>query len=273
MDKIVLITGASGGIGHSLALRLMQDGYKVYCSARRLDKMSDLEKAGARVIAADLSREDNTRALAQNIIDECGGVDILVNNAGYGLYGPVERVPLAEGREEMEVNFFSPVLLSQLFLPNMRARGGGRIINISSVAGKIYSPMSDWYVASKFALEGITDCMRIELRQFNIKVVLIEPSPIKTEWAGGALASLKENTDNTPYADFAERSYKMLSSAAGGGLASEPEAVVKKIMLAITARNPKPRYLSGRIAGISVAARFLMSSRMFDYVMRKQLKL
>lgn len=273
MDKKVLITGASGGIGHSLALRLLKDGYKVYCSARRVDKMLDLEKAGAVVIAADLSNEDSARALADKIISLSGGVDILVNNAGYGLYGPVETVPLLDGREQMEVNFFSPVLLSQLFIPYMREKGQGRIINISSVAGKIYSPMSDWYVASKFALEGISDCMRIELRQFNIKVVLIEPSPIKTDWADGALETLKENAEGTPYKDFADRSYKMLTASTAGALASEPEAVVKKIMRAITVKNPKPRYLSGRISGISVMARFFMPARLFDYVMRKQLKL
>jgi NAD(P)-dependent dehydrogenase (short-subunit alcohol dehydrogenase family) len=122
MDKKVLITGASGGIGHSLALRLLKDGYKVYCSARRVDKMLDLEKAGAVVIAADLSNEDSARALADKIISLSGGVDILVNNAGYGLYGPVETVPRLDGWAHMDVNFFSPVLLSQLFIPYMKKK-------------------------------------------------------------------------------------------------------------------------------------------------------
>ncbi len=272
MSKVILVTGASKGIGFELAKKLLSEGNTVYCAARSTEKMADLQAKGGKIISLDCGNPQSIELCVKTIADECGGVDILVNNAGFGLYGAVENVSIEDGREQMEVNFFAPVYLSQLLLPSMRKRGSGRIINVSSVAGKVYSPLSGWYCASKFALEGITDCMRLELAQFNIKAVLIEPGPIRTEWSAGAKNSLLENSKGTAYEDFGNRSYKLLSGATDGGMASEPSVVVNQIMKAINSKNPKPRYLCGKMARLSLITKNIMGSRMFDKVMQMQLR-
>jgi len=269
--KVALVTGASKGIGLATALRLIEDGYKVYCAARSVDLMQELAAKGGVVLKLDCNDDASITALADRIIAD-GGVDVVVNNAGYGQYGPVEVLPMAMGREQMEVNFFAPVRLVQLLAPSMRARGGGRIINISSVAGKVYSPLSGWYCASKFALEGMSDCMRIELKPFNIKVVLVEPGPIKTDWSEGAKSSLLAAAEGSVYEEFAQKSHGLLQGATGGRAASEVSAVVKSIMKAVNAKNPKPRYLSGKIARISVTSKAMLGDRLFDIAMNAQLK-
>ncbi|HOU10158.1 MAG TPA: oxidoreductase [Clostridiales bacterium] len=271
MSKTVLVTGASKGIGFALAKKLLEEGYNVYCAARSLKKMEPLRTLGGKILALDCGSPASIEQCAQTILEESGSVDILVNNAGYGLYGAVENVAMTDGREQMEVNFFAPVYLSQLLLPAMRARGGGRIINISSVAGRVYSPASGWYCASKFALEGITDCMRLELAPFNIRAVLIEPGPVKTDWSDGAKSSLLKNSDGTAYEDFGKRSYKLLSGATGS-MAAEPSAVVKAVMKAVNAKNPKPRYLCGRMSRLSVISKKIMGDRLFDKAIGSQMK-
>ncbi len=272
MAKIALVTGASKGIGLATARRLIDDGYTVYCAARSIDMMAELAEKGGIVARLDCSDDASVTALAERILTESGGVDVIVNNAGYGQYGPIEAVPMEVGRAQMEVNFFAPVRLIQLLAPSMRARGGGRIINISSVAGKVYSPLSGWYCASKFALEGISDCLRIELKPFNIKVILVEPSPIKTEWSNGAKNSLLAASAGTAYEDFARKSHGLLQGATDGKAASGAEAVVKSILKAINAKKPKPRYLSGKIARLSVVSKAMLGDRLFDLAMNSQLK-
>jgi len=268
MQKAALVTGAAGGIGLLTARRLLKDGYTVWCVDR------DPLPAGLGGIPVQLDLNDGTgiAALAERIVAETGGVDVIVNNAGYGQYGPIEVVPMEAGRRQMEVNFFTPVRLVQLLAPSMRERGGGRIINISSVAGKVYSPLSGWYCASKFALEGISDCLRIELKPFNIRVSIIEPSPIRTAWSEGAKKSLLEASQGTAYEDFAQKAYGLLQGATDGKAASGADAVVKAIMKAIHAKNPKPRYLAGKIARLSVVSKAMLGDRLFDMAMNSQLK-
>jgi len=271
MPKIAVVTGASKGIGFVTAERLLEDGYIVYCAARSIDLMKSLADKGGIVLPLDCNDETSVDALAARIIAD-GGADVIVNNAGYGQYGPVETVPMAVGRAQMEVNFFAPVRLIQLLVPSMRARGGGRIVNVSSVAGKVYSPLSGWYCASKFALEGLTDCLRIELKPFGIGVSLVEPSPIKTDWSEGAKSSLLAATEGTAYEAFGEKAHRLLAGATSGGAASGAEAVVKQIMKAINAQSPKPRYLAGKIARLSVVSKSMMGDRLFDIAMNSQLK-
>lgn len=271
MSKVILVTGASKGIGFALARKLLEGGDTVYCAARSMDKMEPLRALGGKVLALDCGSPKSIEECAQTILDESGGADILINNAGYGLYGAIENVAMADGRDQMEVNFFAPVYLSQLLLPAMRARGGGRIINISSVAGRVYSPSSGWYCASKFALEGITDCMRLELAPFHIKAVLIEPGPVKTEWAAGAKNSLLNNSEGTAYEAFGKKSHKLLSGATGS-MAAEPSAVVDAVMKAIRAKNPKPRYLCGKMSRLSVVSKKIMGDRLFDRAIASQMK-
>ncbi|MCL2508682.1 MAG: oxidoreductase [Oscillospiraceae bacterium] len=271
MQKVALVTGASRGIGKATAMRLLDDGCKVYCTARSLDQMKDLADKGGVTVKLDMNDSAGVDALAERIIAD-GGVDVIVNNAGYGQYGPIENVPMDVGRAQMEVNFFAPVRLIQLLAGSMRERGGGRIINVSSVAGRVYSPLSGWYCASKFALEGITDCLRIELRPFNIGVSLVEPSPIKTEWSDGAKATLLETSAGTAYEEFGKKAYRLLNGATQGKAVSDAEAVVKCIMKAINAKKPKPRYLAGKIARLSVVSKTMMGDRLFDVAMNSQLR-
>jgi len=271
MSKVVLVTGASKGIGFALAKKLLEGGETVYCAARSIEKMEPLRAMGGKILPLDCSSPASIETCAQTVLEESGGVDILVNNAGFGLYGAIENVPMADGRRQMEVNFFAPVYLAQLLLPAMRERGGGRIINISSIAGRVYSPLSGWYCASKFALEGISDCMRLELAGFHIKVVLIEPGPVKTEWADGAKNSLLNNSEGTAYEEFGKKSYKLLSGATGS-MAAKPSAVVDAAMKAICAKNPKPHYLCGKMSRLSVMSKKMMGDRLFDKAIGTQMK-
>jgi len=267
-NKVAVVTGAAGGIGLLTAKRLIEEGYTVWC----VDRAPCPEDLGGIAVQLDLNDADGITSLAGRIVAETGGVDVIVNNAGYGQYGAIETVPFDVGRRQMEVNFFAPVRLVQLLAPSMRERGGGRIVNISSVAGKVYSPLSGWYCASKFALEGITDCLRIELKPFHIGVSLIEPSPIRTAWSEGAKASLLEASEGTAYEEFGQKAYRLLAGATGGGAASGAEAVVKNILKAINAKKPKPRYLAGKIARLSVVSKAMMGDRLFDIAMNSQLK-
>ncbi|MDR2686492.1 MAG: SDR family NAD(P)-dependent oxidoreductase [Oscillospiraceae bacterium] len=273
-NRVAVVTGAAGGIGRLTAKRLLEEGYTVWC-VDRAPCPADLEgvnASGVKPVQLDLNDDAGIVALAGRIVNETGGADVIVNNAGYGQYGAVETVPMETGRRQMEVNFFAPVRLIQLLLPSMRERGGGRIVNISSVAGKVYSPLSGWYCASKFALEGITDCLRIELKPFGIGVSLIEPSPIRTAWPEGAKRSLLEASEGTAYEEFARKAYRLLEGATGGKAASGADAVVKAIMKAVGAKNPKARYLAGKIARLSVVSKAMMGDRLFDAAMNSQLK-
>jgi len=203
MSKVALVTGAAAGIGFATSKRLIDDGYTVW----GVDRAPVPEELKCIPVQLDLCDDAALAALAERVVEETGGVDVIINNAGYGLYGPVETVTMKAGRHQMEVNFFAPARLVQLLAPSMRARGGGRIVNVSSVAGKVYSPLSGWYCASKFALEGMTDCLRIEMKPFNIGVSLIEPSPIKTAWSQGAKDSLLAACKGTAYEEFGEKAY------------------------------------------------------------------
>jgi short-subunit dehydrogenase len=178
--KTALVTGASSGMGKAIARRLIQDGYQVYAAARSVEKMNDLAQLGARPLRMDISRDEDILAAVDTIVSQTGGVDVLVNNAGFGLYGPVEEIGIDEARYQFEVNVFGAARLTQLLLPAMRARRSGYIINITSIGGKIYTPLGAWYHATKHALEGWSDCLRLEVAEFGIKVVIVEPGLIET---------------------------------------------------------------------------------------------
>ena len=173
MDKVALVTGASSGIGEAAAKDLRLRGFTVYAAARRIERLAALETLGIRPLQMDVTDDSSITQGVQRIIAESGSVDILVNNAGYGSYGSVEDVALDEARNQFEVNLFGLARLTQVVLPYMRKNSSGRIINISSMGGKMYEPMGAWYHATKFALEGLSDCLRLELKPFNIHVVII----------------------------------------------------------------------------------------------------
>ncbi len=265
-SQTVLITGASAGIGKATAMRLLQEGYTVYAAARRVENMQDLEDLGATVLKMDVTREEDLVAGVDRVIEEQGGVDILINNAGFGLYGPMEDVPLDDARYQFEVNLFGLARLTQLVLPSMRERWTGRIVNVSSIAGKMHGPLGSWYIATKHALEGWSDCLRLELKRFGIDVIIIEPGLIRTEFGSVAFAPMVERSANSPYSDIVNGMTKRLDSYKGG---SQPSVIADTILKAVRARRPKTRYAAGQYAKPALLLRRLVSDRMFDRIIGK----
>ena len=263
--KVAIVTGASSGIGEATARQLRSLGYRVYAAARRVDRMAPLLADGIDVAALDVTDETSLTAFVEQVIAEAGRIDVLVNNAGYGSYGAVEDVPLAEARRQFDVNVFGLARLTQLVLPHMRAQRGGRIVNISSIGGKIYEPLGGWYHATKFAVEGLSDSMRVELAPFGIDVVVIEPGAIKTEWGGIAAESALSVSGSTAYGDQATMVANLLNAAESNPrLVSPPEVVAKAIGRAVTARRPRTRYAVGGGAKPILLLRRLLSDRAYD---------
>lgn len=269
--KTALVTGASSGIGRSTVLRLLEAGAEVYAAARRVEKMQDLKEKGAKVLALDVTDEASVRKAVETIEAEAGGTDILVNNAGYGSYGAIEEVPLAEGRRQFEVNIFGLAALTQAVLPGMREKGYGKIINISSIGGKIYTPFGGWYHATKHALEGFTDCLRLEVAPFGIDAVIIEPGGIATDWGIIASENLKTVSGSGAYAEEARKSAEGMARMYGGGKLSSPDVIAKVILRAVKARRPKTRYAAGSFSALSLTMRRWTSDRLFDRMVRSMI--
>ncbi len=268
MSKVILVTGASSGIGEATVLRLLKDGATVYAAARRIERMQTLQQAGARIVPLDLTDDASIVAAVEHITRDSGKLDGLVNNAGYGSYGSLEDVPLEEGRRQFEVNVFGLARLIQLCLPMMRAQRSGTIVNITSIGGKMHEPLGSWYHATKFAVEGMSDCLRMELAPFGIHVVIVEPGAIKTEWTAIARQSLLKYSGETAYAPFAKIHAKILAMAdREGGMASPPSVVANTIAKAFAAARPKTRYATGGGARVILLLRRLLSDRGFDRLM------
>lgn len=266
--KTALVTGASSGIGMETVKSLLAEGATVYAGARRLERMKELEKIGARVIELDVTKEDSLVSAVAAIEKEAGSVDILVNNAGYGSYGAVEDVPLEEARRQFDVNIFGLARLTQLVLPGMRKKGFGKIVNISSIGGKIYTPFGAWYHATKHALEGFSDSLRLETEEFGIDVVVVEPGGIATEWGEIAAENLNKTSANGAYAEKANRMADRMKKDYGSGSLTSPSVIASVIRKAVTVRRPKTRYAAGYLSGFSLFMRRLLSDRMFDRMLR-----
>jgi short-subunit dehydrogenase len=265
MKKVALVTGASSGIGKETAKLLINNGFTVYGSARRVDKMNDLATIGVKLLAMDVTNEEQMVDSVNQIIQNEGRIDVLINNAGYGSYGAVEDMPMSEAKYQFEVNIFGLARLVQLVLPTMRAQKSGRIINISSIGGSIGEPHGAWYHSTKYALEGFSDSLRMELQQFGIDVVIIKPGAIFTEWNTIARENLIKVSGNTAYKELAHKHVKMLAKADEQG--SAPIVVAKTILQASMANKPKTRYATGKGASIILFLRRILSDRMFDKLM------
>jgi NAD(P)-dependent dehydrogenase (short-subunit alcohol dehydrogenase family) len=201
------------------------------------------------------------------IVADGGRLDALVNNAGYGSYGSLEDVPLEEGRRQFEVNVFGLARLTQLALPIMRGQGAGRIVNITSIGGKMHEPFGAWYHATKFAVEGMSDCLRMELAPFGVDVIVIEPGAIKTEWNAIARDNLLKYSGQGAYAPGAQTHARMLASADQGMAPSPPEVVAKTVSRALSAARPRTRYATGSGAAPILFLRWLLPDRAFDWLM------
>jgi NAD(P)-dependent dehydrogenase (short-subunit alcohol dehydrogenase family) len=268
MNKVALVTGASSGIGEATARKLLAEGYRVYAGARRVERMQGLKQAGAVPLALDVTEEASMSAAIDTIRNEAGRLDALVNNAGYGSYGALEDVPMEEARRQFEVNVFGLARLTQLALPMMRAQQSGTIVNITSVGGKMHEPLGSWYHATKFAVEGLSDCLRMELEPFGIHVVVVEPGAIKTEWGGIAREGMLHHSGGTAYAAQAHAHARMFEGADKSSMASPPEVVADTIAAALRARRPRTRYATGGGAKMILALRRFSSDRGFDWLMR-----
>ncbi len=258
----MLVTGASSGIGAATARRLHEAGYVVYAGARRIERMQPLADVGVLVRALDVTDDPTMVRLVEEIVADHGRIDVLVNNAGYGSYGAVEDTPISEGRYQLEVNVVSLARLAQLVLPHMRAAGVGKIVNVSSMGGHFGEPLGAWYHASKFAVEGFSDSLRLELHEFGIDVIVIEPGAIRTEWTGGAVQSAERFSGNTVYAPQARAMRALYARADRMG--AGPEIVANVILKAITAARPKARYAVPFTAKAIIAAVNLVPDRLMD---------
>lgn len=266
-----LVTGASSGMGKAIAKRLIADGYLVFVAARNVDKMADLAQLGAIPLSMDISKDDEIVAAVKSIADGTGGVDVLVNNAGFGLYGPVEEIPLHEARYQFEVNVFGPARLTQLLLPAMRARGAGTIVNITSMGGKIYTVLGAWYHATKHALEGWSDSLRLEVEPFGIRVVVIEPGLIETGFGDAASRGLRERSGAGPYAKTAESVARSMARSYASGVGSDPEVIAHVVGDAVKSSRPRTRYAAGKYAKLMIQVRKWLGDRVFDRLIKSQM--
>ena len=274
VSKAVLVTGCSSGIGHATAKHLVGRGWTVYASARRPESIADLEPAGCKLLALDVTDEDSMVAAVHRVEEAEGAVGVLVNNAGYSQSGPVEEVPVADVRRQFETNVFGLVRLCQLALPGMRRQGWGKIVNVSSMGGKLVFPGGGFYHGTKYAVEAISDALRWEVRGFGVDVVIIEPGLIKTDFGNVAAGSVDAAPAEGPYGDFTAAVAKATKGAYEGGLPARlgggPETVARKIEKAITKRRPRARYSVTPSAKLALFQRRLMSDRMWDGVLRSQ---
>lgn len=268
MTRVALITGASSGMGKDFALRLLQKGYIVYGGARRTEKMNDIVEAGGHALHLDLTDDASIVKVVEQIIAEQGRIDVLINNAGYGSYGAVEDVPLEEARRQFEVNLFGLARLCQLVLPHMREQHFGKIINISSMGGKIFTPLGAWYHATKHALEGFSDCLRFETEPFGIDVVVIEPGSIQTEWGDIAFDSALQRSGDTAYGPLV---HAFRRARANLDNPSPPSVITDCVVKALEARRPKTRYVAGRMALPMLILRRLISDRAYDSILRRMM--
>ena len=270
-QKVALVTGASSGIGKAIAKQLIEDGLVVYVAARRVEKMQDLESLGAMVLKMDITQEEDVKNVVEKIAKNHNSIDVLINNAGYGMYGAMEDTTIEDARKQFEVNLFGLANLTKSVLPGMRAKKSGKIINISSMGGKIYTPLGAWYHATKHALEGWSDCLRLELSPFNIDVVIVEPGVIKTEFGDVMLAPMMERSGNSAYGEIAHKLEQRMKESYEQGFASDPEVIAKVVSQAVKAKKPKTRYAAGQFAKPLMFLRKWLGDRAFDTIIRASL--
>ncbi len=275
VSRAVLITGCSSGIGRATAERLAGAGHTVYATARRLESIADLEQRGCHLLTCDVTDEDSMAAAVRAVEDAEGAVGVLVNNAGYSQSGAVESVPTEQVRRQFETNVFGLIRMTQLALPGMRRQRWGRVINISSIGGKLTFPGGGLYHATKHAVEALSDALRYEVAGFGVEVVIIEPGLIRTEFAETAVGSMgdAEAEGSDPYAKFNRGVAKATAEAYSGPLGKlggGPDAVAKTIQKAIDADKPRTRYPVTPSAWLTMGQRRMLPDRAWDAVMRTQ---
>ena len=231
--------------------------------------MEPLKELGAHVIEMDVTDETSMIQGVEAVIQAEGRIDVLVNNAGYGYFGAIENVPMEDARRQLEVNVFGLARLTQLVLPHMRKQGQGRIVNTSSIAGKMVFYMGGWYNVTKYSVEAFSDALRMEMKPFGIDVVMVEPGAIKTDWGPIAAKHLKESSARTAYEEIGTRWANNMDWFYHTNLLSKPSVITKAISRAVNSRHPKARYCRGRFSVSGRIAHALMPTRWWDAMMRK----
>jgi short-subunit dehydrogenase len=270
MGKVVLITGASSGIGKATAKLLIDTGYTVYAAARRTERMNDLKELGAKVLHMDVTDGVLMENAVKEIVANENRIDILINNAGFGLLGAIEDVSIDAAKHQMEVNLFGLARLTQLVLPYMRVQEFGKIVNVTSTSGKMAAPLSGWYSASKFAVEGLSDSLRMEVKQFGIDVIVIEPGGVKSEWNAISTQSIKPGAVGKAYENMAQKIIELAEKFDRKN--ADPKVIAELILKSITAQQPKTRYHAGYMAGIILFLKKVLTDRQFDKLALSQLK-
>ncbi|MGL5254733.1 MAG: oxidoreductase [Brevinema sp.] len=261
MKKVALLTGASSGIGKDTALFLIQHGWTVYGAARRVDMMEYLNQLGGKALKLDISDDASCREVVESVLSAEGHIDALINNAGYGCFGAIEDVSPEDARRQFDVNVFGLSRMMQLVIPSMRARKSGRIVNISSVVGKISMPMMGWYCASKHAVEALSDAARMELKDFGIKVSIIEPGAVNSEFKEAAFSNFDEAKISSHYQHIA----KNIASYQNNRRSAAPSTISKSILHAITSPFPKIRYAPNPDSVLGQAARKWAGDSIYDF--------
>ncbi|HEY3829230.1 MAG TPA: SDR family NAD(P)-dependent oxidoreductase [Solirubrobacteraceae bacterium] len=277
-SKAVLITGCSTGIGRATALRLAGAGWTVYATARRPESIADLEQAGCKTLALDVTDEDSMDAAVKAVEEAEGAVGVLVNNAGYSQGGPIEQVPMEAVRRQFETNVFGAIRLTQLVLGGMRGQRWGKIVNVGSMGGRVTFPGGGLYHATKYSLEAISDALRFEVRGFGVDAILIEPGLITSDFAQAAVASTATLDDEHGTADGAYEQFNAKVAALTTGvyegpmrrLGGGPDVVAKAIERAISRRRAPARVLVTPSARLTVFQRRLLPDRAWDAAMRVQ---
>ncbi len=267
-ETTVLITGATSGIGRETALDLAKRGFRVFATGRNRDALAKLDEAKLDNLTAlplDVTDAESIASAQQAIAGATGGygIDVLINNAGYGDLGPTELVSDQDMRKQFDTNVFGLMAVTRTFLPEMRVRGSGRIINVSSIGGRITMPNFGVYSASKYALEALSDSLRMELAAFGIKVVLIEPGPINTNFTGRAMDNAEKYSQAGPYEAIVRRAEKMAAFAERTGVG--PHVITRAIRKAMTARFPRARYVAPLRGYFALALAKLLPTRVTDF--------
>lgn len=269
MKKIALITGASSGIGNEVALKLIDEGYTVYGAARRTELMNDIVEKGGTALYLNLFDEKSIEECVNTIISKENKIDLLINNAGYGLGGGIEDISIEDAKKQFEVNVFGMIKIIQLVLPSMRKQKSGMIINVASMAGRFSSPFTGWYHASKYSVEALSDALRLEVEPFGIKVVIVEPGLIKTDWGIIHSKNIRSFSGNGAYAenagivaDYFEKSYIKSKNI------SKPTVISDLIIKIAKKKHPKPRYTKGKNAKIFLLIKKIVPDTIFDKLLK-----
>lgn len=271
ISRAVLITGCSSGIGRATARLLAVEGWTVYATARRIEGLDDLDAAGCRLLRLDVTDEASMAAAVRTIEDAEGAVGVLINNAGYSQSGAVERVPLDRVRRQFETNVFGPARLTQLVLPGMRRQGWGKIVNVSSMGGRLVFPGGGFYHASKFAVEALSDALRFEVQGFGIDVIVIEPGLIRSSFGETGASGVDADPEDS-YAAFNQAVARSTREIYERGLLArfggEPETVAETIVTALSVEHPKTRYTVTPSARILMGLFRWLPDRVWDRLMK-----